>query len=456
MPMPTKQTILSRSWRAAAIVMISSAVYPRSLTQRLLRGGFEAGLEIREIARARHMARHPGLERLALARDAVPGLIKSVVALVIALGIRRPGTMRHEADGAHDEMRENAGVGRGFQALDDFLHGYDGTLGGQDDLLLHAHDSPQQHIAAAIGALGMDHTHIGPHRRNGGKLLARKGTGDALDRGIHLGKIVADMAAEYGEGQSAGSGGIGVGHVGMDALVDLQRLRPILFDRLAQSVERAHARIASPGEDQLARQAHADDLVIDQIGGHADQCQIALALANRLQRRRRGDQMGKAFEGDAIAVLDQMPHRLGQTRNFRHVPPAGPLLRFNTPKLSRLWPVSVKRKTIAPRLVRRFVCADPISKEGEATLGGRHGKTGTELCSRHIRLAADRRHHRRPSRPDGQARARPAGVILVNINPAYRLYELEYALNKAGCAGLILAPSSKTSDFLAMIASLCP
>src|SRR6266478_4590701 len=49
-----------------------------------------------------------------------------------------------------------------------------------------------------------------------------------------------------------------------------------------------------------------------------------------------------------------------------------------------------------------------------------------------------------------------AGLILVNINPAYRLAELEYALNKAGCAGLILAPSSKTSDFLAMIASLCP
>src|SRR6266404_4530750 len=49
-----------------------------------------------------------------------------------------------------------------------------------------------------------------------------------------------------------------------------------------------------------------------------------------------------------------------------------------------------------------------------------------------------------------------AGAILVNINPAYRLHELEYALNKAGCAGLILAPSFKTSDYLAMIVNLCP
>src|SRR4029077_13484377 len=61
--------------------------------------------------------------------------------------------------------------------------------------------------------------------------------------------------------------------------------------------------------------------------------------------------MRKALEGDTVAVLDQMPHRLGQTRNFRHVPPAEPLLRFNTPKLSRLWPVPVKSKTIAPTVL---------------------------------------------------------------------------------------------------------
>src|SRR5512139_3311061 len=34
-----------------------------------------------------------------------------------------------------------------------------------------------------------------------------------------------------------------------------------------------------------------------------------------------------------------------------------------------------------------------------------------------------------------------AGLVLVNINPAYRLAELEYALNKVGCKALILAPS---------------
>ncbi len=48
------------------------------------------------------------------------------------------------------------------------------------------------------------------------------------------------------------------------------------------------------------------------------------------------------------------------------------------------------------------------------------------------------------------------GLILVNINPAYRLSELEYALNKVGCKALVAARSFKTSDYVAMIRELAP
>ncbi|MEP1933969.1 MAG: AMP-binding protein [Roseibium sp.] len=48
------------------------------------------------------------------------------------------------------------------------------------------------------------------------------------------------------------------------------------------------------------------------------------------------------------------------------------------------------------------------------------------------------------------------GLILVNINPAYRLSELEYALNKVGCKALIAANSFKSSDYAGMIRSLVP
>ena len=49
-----------------------------------------------------------------------------------------------------------------------------------------------------------------------------------------------------------------------------------------------------------------------------------------------------------------------------------------------------------------------------------------------------------------------AGLILVNINPAYRLSELDYAINKVGCKALILSPAFKTSDYLKMIRDLAP
>jgi len=49
-----------------------------------------------------------------------------------------------------------------------------------------------------------------------------------------------------------------------------------------------------------------------------------------------------------------------------------------------------------------------------------------------------------------------AGLILVNINPAYRVTELEYALNRAGCAALITAARFRSSDYLAMLGELAP
>ena len=49
-----------------------------------------------------------------------------------------------------------------------------------------------------------------------------------------------------------------------------------------------------------------------------------------------------------------------------------------------------------------------------------------------------------------------AGLVLVNINPAYRRSELEYALNKVGCRALILSPAFKSSDYLEMLADLAP
>jgi fatty-acyl-CoA synthase len=49
-----------------------------------------------------------------------------------------------------------------------------------------------------------------------------------------------------------------------------------------------------------------------------------------------------------------------------------------------------------------------------------------------------------------------AGLILVNINPAYRLAELEFALNKVECGALITATRFKTSNYVGMLCELAP
>ncbi|MGH1360669.1 MAG: AMP-binding protein [Burkholderiaceae bacterium] len=64
-----------------------------------------------------------------------------------------------------------------------------------------------------------------------------------------------------------------------------------------------------------------------------------------------------------------------------------------------------------------------------------------------------------PNRPEwllAQFATARTGLVLVNINPAYRLGELEYALNKVSCSALITAERFKSSDYLQMLRDLAP
>ena len=64
-----------------------------------------------------------------------------------------------------------------------------------------------------------------------------------------------------------------------------------------------------------------------------------------------------------------------------------------------------------------------------------------------------------PNRPEwliAQFATARVGLILVNINPAYRISELEYALNRVGAKALITARQFKTSAYMEMIRELAP
>ncbi|XSC47569.1 AMP-binding protein [Bradyrhizobium sp. RDT10] len=55
-----------------------------------------------------------------------------------------------------------------------------------------------------------------------------------------------------------------------------------------------------------------------------------------------------------------------------------------------------------------------------------------------------------------QYAAAKLGLILVNLNPAYRLAEIEFALNKVSCRCLVLADRFKTSNYIEMLRTLAP
>jgi fatty-acyl-CoA synthase len=49
-----------------------------------------------------------------------------------------------------------------------------------------------------------------------------------------------------------------------------------------------------------------------------------------------------------------------------------------------------------------------------------------------------------------------AGIILVNINPAYQVSELQYALGQSGCRWILAAQQLRASDFVAMVEHVRP
>ena len=55
-----------------------------------------------------------------------------------------------------------------------------------------------------------------------------------------------------------------------------------------------------------------------------------------------------------------------------------------------------------------------------------------------------------------QFAAAKAGLILVTINPAHRLSELEFALAKVGCSAIVTATAFKTSNYMEMLNTLIP
>jgi hypothetical protein len=96
---------------------------------------------------------------------------------------------------------------------------------------------------------------------------------------------------------------------GVAVLLDLQLAR---LDGLAEAVQRAHPRVAAPGEHELAGAARADQLVVDDVRRHADERQVPLALADHLVAGGDGYEMREALERDGVAVMHDVGDGVGE------------------------------------------------------------------------------------------------------------------------------------------------
>src|SRR6478736_7883035 len=131
-PMPTKQTSLLLTQRAAATVISSSGEY---LTSGHPYGAPRECLGIR----AHHVLIDPGSKTVAFAGDGVPRQVERVISLVVAVGVRGKRASRHDRDRTDGPVREHARIRRdAVERLDDFLDRDDRSRGSQYGFLLHA------------------------------------------------------------------------------------------------------------------------------------------------------------------------------------------------------------------------------------------------------------------------------------------------------------------------------
>ena len=231
---------------------------------------------------------------------------------------------RHRADGGEAPAGDDAGVGvdrERAQILHHLLDRDDRRPRREHGLLLDADDAFDEDVAGAVGLLGVDDGHVRPQRRDGGEHLAGVGAGHGADLRVDLGEIGAAVAAQHGEGQPGGTGLVGVRHGGVGVLLGLDGVRPGVLHRVAHPAQEAGAGIAGVGEHQPPDATHADHLVVDHIGRHADQRQVALALTDDLVSGRERDEMGEPFERERLTVRDVLGDGRFEGHVLRHGPP---------------------------------------------------------------------------------------------------------------------------------------
>ena len=207
----------------------------------------------------------------------------------------------------------------------------------------------------AVGALGMDDRDVGLERRHGVDLPVAVWRRHLADQRVGHRQVGLEVRPQREERQVRGPRGVPRDHPEMRVLLELERGHAQLRDRgrldaPPDRVEPAHARVAEPREDQLPRDAARDHLVVDDVGRHAAQGQVAPALADDLVAGRERDEVREPLDGDAVAIPDELRDRVAHGRDLaRHASPAAADgargCGGDPPSASRIYPSSMVART---------------------------------------------------------------------------------------------------------------
>ncbi len=166
--------------------------------------------------------------------------------------------------------------------------------------------------------LRVDEGDVGTVRGDRSEHLAGEGIGDRFDLGIDARQLGALVAAEHRHRQAAGAGLVGLGHRRMRVLDGFDGARVIVLDGVAHAAQEADARVAGVGEDHFPREAHADHLVVDDVGRHAEEREVADTLADRLVGGSVRNEVGEALEGDGVAGVKVSGDCIAEREEFGH------------------------------------------------------------------------------------------------------------------------------------------
>src|SRR5207244_941540 len=84
------------------------------------------------------------------------------------------------------------------------------------------------------------------------------------------------------------------------------------LDRVSKSMQGTDTRVSAPGKNEFSDATCADQLVINQVGGHANQREILLLLPNDFVACGKRNEVSETLERNRIAVVYELVNGLGE------------------------------------------------------------------------------------------------------------------------------------------------